>query len=39
VQERRIDAVFEGFDSIDPRTERWPKDLPQDKSGQNSLFV
>lgn len=38
MSQHRIETVFEGFDSIDPRTERRPKDLPQDKSAQNSLF-
>lgn len=38
ISQRRINEVFGGFDFIDPRTERKPKDLPQDRSGQKSLF-
>lgn len=29
--QRRINTAFEGFDSFDPRTQRIPKDLPEDK--------
>jgi DNA modification methylase len=28
MSQRRIEAVFEGFDSLDPRLNRTPKDLP-----------
>ncbi len=31
---RRLEAAFEGFDSLDPRLNRTPKDLPEAKSRQ-----
>ena len=35
----RIDSVFDYFDSLDPRTQRIPRDLPKDKSQQTTLFT
>lgn len=29
--QRRIESTFEGFDSVDPRIQRTPKDLPENK--------
>ena len=35
--QKRIDSEFKGFDSIDPRVNRQPKDMPADKT-QELLF-
>jgi DNA modification methylase len=37
MSQRRIDASLQGFDSIDPRLDRSPKDLPKER-GQTNLF-
>lgn len=34
----RITSLFDGFDSVDPRTERTPKDAPKDQSQQKTLW-
>lgn len=34
--ENRLDKDFTGFDSIDPRTKRKPKDLPEDRKRNNT---
>ncbi|HXV97340.1 MAG TPA: site-specific DNA-methyltransferase [Anaerolineae bacterium] len=34
MSQKRIDAVFEGFDSLDPRVNRTPQDLPAAKPAQ-----
>ncbi len=34
MSQKRLAAAFEGFDSIDPRTQRTPKDLPKEPSLQ-----
>jgi site-specific DNA-methyltransferase (adenine-specific) len=39
LSQRRLDATFEQFDSIDPRAERTPRDLPQQRTQQQpTLF-
>ncbi len=38
MSQRRVESAYEGFDSIDPRSQRVSKDLPKDKSGQEALF-
>jgi len=35
----RIDSVFDYFDSLDPRTQRTPIDLPKDKPSQTTPFT
>jgi site-specific DNA-methyltransferase (adenine-specific) len=39
MSQRRIDAAFEGFDSLDPRLNRTPKDLPGAKPGQMEFLT
>jgi site-specific DNA-methyltransferase (adenine-specific) len=38
MSQRRVEATFEGFDSIDPRLQRTPKDLPKAAPSQPALF-
>ncbi|GAB4420159.1 MAG: site-specific DNA-methyltransferase [Anaerolineae bacterium] len=37
MSQQRLDAPFDGFDSLDPRARRTPKDLPGVKSGPMTL--
>jgi site-specific DNA-methyltransferase (adenine-specific) len=39
MSQQRLDSAFEGFDSLDPRVKRTPKDLPQVKSGQIAFLT
>lgn len=39
MSQQRIESVFDGFDSIDLRMQRVPRDLPKTKSGQAKLLV
>ncbi|GIK41625.1 MAG: methyltransferase [Chloroflexota bacterium] len=39
MSQKRLDAPFEGFDSLDPRAKRTPKDLPGEKSGSNGSGI
>jgi DNA modification methylase len=39
MSQKRLDAPFEGFDSLDPRVNRTPKDLPGVKSGANGSGI
>jgi hypothetical protein len=39
MSQRRIEAAFEGFNSIDPRLQRTPKDLPKIAQSQQPLFT
>ena len=38
MSQKRLNSVFEKFDSFDPRSQRAPKDLPMDRSQQPTLF-
>lgn len=39
ISRKRVHSAFERFDSIDPRVERVPRDLPKDKSDQPTLSL
>jgi len=38
MSQARITSLFDGFDSVDPRTDRTPKDSPKDQSQQKTLW-
>ncbi len=39
MSQKRINATFDGFDSIDPRVQRVPKDMPKDQSRQSAFLL
>ncbi|MEW6126187.1 MAG: site-specific DNA-methyltransferase [Acidobacteriota bacterium] len=38
LSQRRVNSIFTNFDSIDPRVQRTPKDLPKDDASQAALL-